>query len=123
MTPFKPDHLFVVSLWSEEVTPMIHFYRDIVGLSLLPHHGHRPAFDLGNGSHLVIVEEPTPLTRQLQKSSFPVIAFTVADLDEAVEHLRSYKIDMPWGIEDGIEERWVKFFDPAGNLIEFVQFN
>jgi catechol 2,3-dioxygenase-like lactoylglutathione lyase family enzyme len=54
MPSFKPQYVAVFSLWAEDVPAAVHFYRDVVGLDLLPHHGHRPAFDLGNGSHLII---------------------------------------------------------------------
>jgi hypothetical protein len=30
---------------------------------------------------------------------------------------------MPWGVEKNAQGRWVQFHDPAGNLIEFVQFD
>lgn len=37
----------VVSLWAEDVPAAAHFYRDVVGLKLLPHHdGDRPHFDV-----------------------------------------------------------------------------
>jgi hypothetical protein len=52
-----------------------------------------------------------------------VLAFAVNNLAEAIEHLESYNVELPWGVEAGATERWVKFYDPAGNLIEFVQFS
>ena len=45
MTPFRPKHIAVFSLWAENVSTAAHFYRDVVGLCLLPHHDRRPAFD------------------------------------------------------------------------------
>jgi hypothetical protein len=29
---------------------------------------------------------------------------------------------LPWGIEGDARSRWVMFHDPAGNLVELVQF-
>jgi hypothetical protein len=52
-----------------------------------------------------------------------VLAFAVNNLAEAIEHLESHNVELPWGVEVGITARWVKFYDPAGNLIEFAQFN
>lgn len=121
MPPFRPKHLAVISLRAEDVPRTVHFYRDVLGLALLPHHDHRPAFDL-NGLYLVIVEG-TPAPAQDSKSSrFPSLAFAVEDLDEAIDHLQAHDVDIPWGIEAGQEGRWVMFYDPAGNLIELVQF-
>ena len=122
MPPFKPKHVALYSLWAAEVSTAAHFYRDVVGLSLLPHHDQRPAFDLGNGSCLVILRgQPVP-ARNADPPHFPRMAFTVDDLDKAVEHLEVHRVGLPWGVENDENSHWVKFRDPAGNLIEFVQF-
>ena len=123
MSSFKPTHVAVFSLWAEDVSTAAHFYRDIVGLRLLPHHDHRPAFDLGGGSYLVIVKgQPVP-TRNSESPHFPLIAFAVEDLERAIEHLEVHGVELLWGVETGEVSRWIKFRDTAGNLIEFVQFN
>lgn len=123
MPSFTPSHAVVVSLWAEDVPTLVRFYRDVVGLPLVAHHGHRPAFDLGHGLYLVIVEGQPAFALEPGGSRFPVLAFAVKDLTEAVEHLRSHDVALPWGVEAGATERWVKFYDPAGNLIEFAQFD
>lgn len=41
----------VISLWAEDVLRTAHFYRDIIGLNLLSHHGGRPHFEI-NGTYL-----------------------------------------------------------------------
>jgi glyoxylase I family protein len=123
MSSFKPGHVVVISLRAQDVPATAHFYRDVLGLRLLPHHDHRPAFDLGDGSHLVIIQgQPVP-SQDSGPSRFPLIAFAVEDLDDAVAHLQAHGVELPWGIEVSEEARWVMFYDPAGNLIEFVQFN
>jgi catechol 2,3-dioxygenase-like lactoylglutathione lyase family enzyme len=123
MARFKPRQVVVISLWADDLPAAVHFYRDVVGLDLVPHHGRQPAFDLGDGSHLVIVQgQPIP-ARNAQPSRFPLIAFAVPDLDRAVEHLKAHGVGLPWGIETGNDARWVMFQDPAGNLIEFAQIN
>ena len=122
MPPFRPKHVAVFSLWAAKVSTAAHFYRDVVGLSLLPHHDHRPTFDLGNGSYLVILRgQPVP-AQNSEPPHFPRMAFAVDDLDKAIEHLEVHGVELPWGVETDENSRWVKFRDPAGNLIEFVQF-
>lgn len=121
MSPFKPERVYLFSLSAKDVATTVHFYRDVVGLSLLPHHDHPPALELENGAYLVIVEGQTAIAREPGVPPFPAIAFVVKDLDEAVEHLQANDVELPWGIEEGRQERWVKFYDPVGNLIEFVQ--
>jgi len=122
MSPFRPEQLAIVSLWAEDVPTTVRFYRHVVGLSLLPHHDHLPAFELGPGQYLAIVEGLPALAQEPGRSRFPVLAFAVRDLDEAVQHLQSYDVELVEGIETGASERWIRFYDPAGNLIEFVQF-
>jgi len=55
-----------------------------------------------------------------------MFALSVPDLDLAVEALRDAGVELPWGIEEcGSPEpssRYVMFRDPAGNLIEVVEW-
>ena len=113
--------LAVVSLWAEDVPTTAHFYRDVLGLHLLPHHGGRPHFDLG-GIYLTILRgKPSP-ARETDPQRFPVIALAVDDLDAALAPLHAHRVDLPWGIERDEHSRWAMFHDPAGNLIELVEF-
>jgi len=123
MPTFKPEQLAVVSLWAQDVPIAVHFYRDVVGLTLVPHHDHPPAFELRPGEYLVIIEGQPAFALEPGGSRFPALAFAVQDLDEAVDHLESHGVKLAQGIESGVSERWIKFYDPAGNLIEFVQFD
>jgi catechol-2,3-dioxygenase len=113
--------LAVVSLWAENVPEAVHFYRDVVGLKLLPSHGWHQHFDLG-GTYLVILSgKPVPAQNSLP-SRFPLLAFGVANLEAAIEKLEAHHVQRPWGIEQDANSRWVMFTDPAGNLIEMAEF-
>lgn len=112
----------VVSLRVEDVPASAHFYRDVLGLNLLAHHpGGRVHFDL-DGCVLTIIPGRPALPAD-PEPRFPVLAFSVADLDEAMEPLRLHGVQLPWGVESNASGRWVMFHDPAGNLVELVQFN
>ena len=50
------------------------------------------------------------------------MAFAVDDLEAAIARLQAHGVELPWGIENDEVSRWVMFHDPAGNLIELVQF-
>ena len=113
--------LAVISLWAEDVPQTAHFYRDVIGLPLLPHHGERPHFDLG-GSYLVILGGKPMPPQDPVPERFPVLAFAVDDLEEWVEKLRAHNVGLPWGTEKDADSRWIMFYDPAGNLIELAQF-
>ena len=111
----------VISLWAEDVDAAAIFYRDGIGLPLQSHFaGSHPHFDLGGT--ILTIQCGHPIQRPEAELRFPVIAFTVPCLDAAVEKLRSHGVDLPWGVEANASGRWVMFHDPAGNLIELVEF-
>ena len=114
--------LAVVSLWAEDVPTTAHFYHDVLGLHLLPHHGGQPAFDL-DGVYLTILKGKPRPAQDAEPLNFPLLALGVDDLDAAVALLHAHRVDLPWGVERGTRSRWVKFHDPAGNLIELVEFD
>jgi catechol 2,3-dioxygenase-like lactoylglutathione lyase family enzyme len=114
----------VVSLWAEDVPAAAHFYRDAIGLRLLPDHSHhdgRPHFDVG-GAYLTILKgKPIP-AQNAEPSHFPLIAFAVDDLTSAIERLQVHHVELLTDVAEDADSRWVIFHDPAGNLIELVQF-
>lgn len=119
----QPGKLSVVSLRARDMLGATHFYGHIIGLQLMPHHGQWPAFELENGVHLVIVQGAAMPALEEGAARFPLIAFSVPDLDAAVEKLQAHGVELPWGVESSASARWVMFYDPAGNLIELVEFH
>lgn len=114
--------LAVVAVWAEDVAQAAHFYRDVLGLRLLPHHsGGRPHFDLG-GEVLTILKGRPVAAQDAEAARFPLVAFAVDDLDAAVERLRAHGVALPWGVETDAGSRWAMFHDPAGNLVELASF-
>jgi catechol 2,3-dioxygenase-like lactoylglutathione lyase family enzyme len=113
--------LSVVSLLAEDVAAAVRFYRDAIGLEPLAEHGGRPHFDL-DGSYLVIVEGVPAHEETTKQGRFPLIALAVTDLDEAIGRLREHDVALPWDVEVTAHSRWIKFQDPAGNLIELVEY-
>ena len=111
----------VISVWAEDVAATAHFYRDVLGLDLLSHHGSRPHFKI-DGIYLTILKGTTVPAQDADPNRFPLFAFSVDNLDEMVKHLGQHGGALPWGIESRADERWAMFHDPAGNLIELVQF-
>jgi catechol 2,3-dioxygenase-like lactoylglutathione lyase family enzyme len=113
--------LAVIGLWAEDVPAAARFYREVVGLRLLPGPQALPHFDLG-GPRLVIRQgRPLP-PENPQPPRFPRLAFAVDDWQGALARLRAHGVGLPWGVEENASARWAAFHDPADNLIEFVQF-
>ncbi len=111
----------VISLWAQDVPATAYFYRQVIGLPLVAHHGGRPHFDLG-GSYLVILQGTPSPAEDAVPERFPLVAFTVEDLDAAIARLESHSVSLPWGVESDAISRWVMFHDPGGNLVELVQY-
>jgi catechol-2,3-dioxygenase len=111
----------VVSLWAEDVPTAVHFYQDIIGLRLLPHTHERPHFDV-DGVYLTILKGRPVSAQDAAPERFPLIALALDDLEAAEQRLRRHGVELPWGIETDANSSWVMFHDPAGNLVELVQF-
>lgn len=109
--------IFAVSLLAEDLPAAAQFYRDVLGLRLLSHQGGKPHFDLG-GSYLVLL----PGRPAASAERFPLVALSVEDLDAKVKRLGEHRVALPWGVEKDGNSRWVMFHDPAGNLVELVEF-
>ena len=110
----------VISIWAEDVPELVHFYRDVLGLTLKMHHGHQPHFDVA-GVNLVIMQgKPNPAQDSVPPR-FPLFALHVEDLDKEIETLSEHGVEMPWDVVGGPGTRYVMFHDPAGNLIELVE--
>ena len=119
MSAFKTGKLIVVSLWAMDIPKIMHFYRDVLGLDLLPHHGKQPVFSVGEGIHMMIrAGKPLPAE---DAAPFPVVAFQVANLDQAIEHLQAHGVQMAGEIVTNPSARYIMFSDPAGNLIEIAE--
>ena len=124
MSLSKPKRIAIVSLWAEDVEAAAHFYREVIGLRLLPHHSHhdkRPHFSLGDTYLTILKGKPVP-AQDAEPSRFPLMAFAVDDLDPAIERLQAHHVELLGDVKEGKDSRWVMFHDPAGNLIELVQF-
>jgi glyoxylase I family protein len=119
MPDFKVGRVMVTTVWAQDVPAAAHFYRDVLGLQPVHHHGARPSFEL-EGSYLVILQGRPRPAEDAHPERFPLFALTVDDLDQAVEHLQAHGVSLPWGVE-GHQNRYVMFHDPGGNLIELVQ--
>jgi catechol 2,3-dioxygenase-like lactoylglutathione lyase family enzyme len=111
--------LAVVSLWAEDVQKMTDFYQNVLGLPLATIDRGRPHFDFGGGYLTILPGQPYKAQDSMQ-SRFPVIAFAVDDLHETIRQLKSHDVEMPWGVEEDNDSRWIMFYDPGGNLLEIA---
>ena len=108
-----------VSLNVTDTERALGFYRDVLGMSVLP----RPDFgfggawlDAGGGRQIHLIEAHVPDDRGQH------VAFRVESIVDVVDALRAAGLDVGDGSEvgdTGIRQTFVH--DPDGNLIEFTQ--
>jgi catechol 2,3-dioxygenase-like lactoylglutathione lyase family enzyme len=110
----------VVTVFASDVAGTAHFYRDVLGLRLVSHHGDRPHFAVGSG-FLVILRDEGGQRPDPPHVRFPAFALAVEELDAYTARLREHGVDLPWGVEGDPESRYVMFRDPSGTLIELVE--
>ncbi len=111
--------LYVVTLWAPDVAATAHFYRDVLGLPLQAH-GGRPHLQVGE-TLMAILQSEGRTSQAGQSVRFPAVAFEVEDLDTAVAELQAQGVELPWGVEQDSDSRWVMFYDPTGNLVELAE--
>ncbi len=119
------NQVAVLTVWAEaeNIKPTAKFYEDVLGLRLISGSTDHYVFDT-DGTFLVIMEGRLEQPRD-PKRRWPMFALTVPDLDLSIKALLAAKIELPWGIEESgaPSSRWVMFHDPAGNLIELVEWH
>jgi len=120
------NQVAVLTVWAEsdnvEKTGL--FYQDVLGLRTIGSGDGQ--YILGtDGSFLVVMEGKLEQPNNT-KRRWPLFALTVADLEVSLVELRNAGVELPWGIETFGEpkpsSRYVMFYDPAGNLIELVEW-
>lgn len=116
----NPLKVFLITLWSPDLEAAANFYRLALGLAELPHPTGHPHFQLGEAILAIQSGQPRP-AENAHPGDFPLLAITVPDLDQAVRRLDQHGVELPFGIESGPSQRWVRICDPAGNLVELVE--
>lgn len=126
-TDIAIDGMHQVALTSSDLERSTKFYRDILGLPLLPTFDPPGLAFFGLGDVRLSIQlsvEP--------KSVNSVIYFRVADINSAAESLKTHSVslerepELVFRDEEGQfggpgEEEWMAFFrDPDGNLLAFV---
>jgi catechol 2,3-dioxygenase-like lactoylglutathione lyase family enzyme len=116
----------VLTVWAgpEKLESTVQFYEGVLGLRRVGSSTTPYILD-ADGTFIAIMEGQLEPPRDSVRR-WPMFALSVADLDQAVEALRAADVELPWGVEEygapNPSSRYVMFSDPAGNLIELVQW-
>lgn len=114
--------LAVVTIWAKDVRATSDFYLNVLNLRLFGSLSDEVVHLRVHDSILTIMRGSPQKIDGAHIERFPVLAFSVADLSASVAVLKENEVNLPWGIESNSSADWVMFHDPAGNLIELVQF-
>jgi|GEM_PF-672807 len=120
------NQVAVLTVWAEadKLDETALFYKNVLGLRSVGSGPSQHILDT-DGSFLVIMEGQLDQPRNTKKR-WPLFALTVPNLDNAIKTLTDAGVESPWGIEEFGEpnpsSRYVMFYDPAGNLIEIVEW-
>jgi len=109
----------VVGVPAGDVARAAHFYRDTLGLRMLPagrRHAGPPHFKVGD-TFLAVFERNTLEV----ESPTPLVAFEVDDVDAAKATLTTRGVVLG-GVRQDEQTRWTSFRDSEGNLLELIQF-
>ncbi len=109
----------VIALWAPDVAVAAQFYGKTLGLAPLPHHD-LPHFKLEGAILALLPGQPRP-PREDKPSHFPIFALAVLSLDDYLAPLQRAGVEPLFGVEENAQTRFVRFYDPGGNLIELVE--
>jgi predicted enzyme related to lactoylglutathione lyase len=120
------NQVAVLTVWAEvdKLEETADFYEHVLGLQRKGTSTSPCILDT-DGTFIAIMAGKLESPREPGRR-WPMFALSVPDLDQSVQALREAKVELPWGVEEfGAPEpssRYVMFRDPAGNLIEIVQW-
>jgi len=107
----------VVGVRAGNVVRATHFYRDTLGLEILPHHAGPPHFKVGD-MFLAVFERGA----SDGNSTTPQVAFEVDDIEADMATLTARGIAFEGGVRQDGDAHWTAFRDSEGNLLELLQF-
>ena len=109
-----------VTLWVEDFTKALVFYRDVLGLELLTRPGEIPQFKVGEGI-LVLAKGRLAQPADAFPPEFPQLGLAVQELDKMAARLQNLNVAVEANIQERRDSCWIKLRDPDGNLIELVE--
>lgn len=106
----------VVFYWVTDVDDSTAFYRDVLGLKPGPRFGDWQEFSIDGSTRFAIHGGGSPVERPTAQ-----LSFEVADLDGAIDHMRSHGSEPLGAITDTGTNRFADFADPDGNVFQLLE--
>ncbi len=105
----------VVFYWVTDLDRATAFYQS-VGLTPGPRFGAWQEFEIDGPTRFAIHGGGDPVDRPTAQ-----LAFAVADLDEAIEHMRTQGAEPLGPVTDTGANRFADFADPDGNVFQLLE--
>ena len=106
----------VVGVPAHDVARATHFYRDTLGLQMLPHHAGPPHFKVED-TFLAVLRHG----ESTAASGTPLVAFEVDEIDRVMSALVTRGVVFEEGVHQDGQARWTAFHDSEDNLLELIQ--
>jgi catechol 2,3-dioxygenase-like lactoylglutathione lyase family enzyme len=115
-------NIAVITLWANNFEETLEFYKEVLGINNIHLEMNGVVHFKINEVLFTVMQGKPGKAENSFIPRFPIVAFSVEDIEETSRMLMENETDLPWGIEENATAKWIMLFDPAGNLIEFVQF-
>lgn len=117
------SQICVVGIYVPELQKAIAFYRDILGFEVEKEYGET-IVSLKHGDLPLILEQSNEAKTNLENGvSGVVLTFSTNDIDETLRDLNSNGVDvLSTEPEDCPPGKFIRFKDPFGNILEYLQF-
>ena len=106
----------VVFYWVTDLDRSTAFFRDVLGLTPGPRFGAWQEFFIDGPTRFAIHGGGKPVERPTAQ-----LSFTVADLDEAIDHMRSEGSEPIGAVTNTGTNRFADFADPDGNIFQLLE--
>ena len=107
----------VVTLWADDFEGTVKFYKQVLGMKEVHHESEGIIhFKLGDILFTVMKGKPAKATDSIIPR-FPIIAFSVEDIQRSADILQENEMELPLGIKTSLAAKSIMLNDPSGNLI------
>ena len=106
----------VVFYWATDLDRSTAFYRDVLGLTPGPRFGDWQEFAIDGPTRFAIHGGGSTVERPSAQ-----LSFAVADLEEAIHHMRAHGSEPIGAITDTGTNRFADFTDPDGNVFQLLE--
>lgn len=120
----NPKGISWAGFYAEQLEPLVRFYEEVVGFTVVEHNDHFCVMDAGEGALFEIgVQGKACASPKAPHQQSVIVGFLVDRLEPLVATLRARGLEPDSPIASHLGTRWVYYTDPEGNRFEFKDNN